>query len=370
MNMLELEIVTIACITALACALPGVFLVLRGVSLMSDAISHAILPGIVIMFLLVQSLESPLLIFGAAFSGLLTVVCTELLINSQKLKKDAAIGLVFPLFFSVGVILISQYARNVHLDTDMVLLGELAFASLNRLHIGGVDVGSSALWLMGGILALNALCIRLFMKELQVSSFDPVFATVISVHPVAIYYLLMALTSITAVGAFDVVGAIVVVALMITPPATAYLCTNRLPTLILLSCLFGMGAAVGGYALAASADVSIAGSIASMSGLIFLTALLFAPRKGIIANYMGAKRHANALAPAILCAYLSNKPGNTGWEVDQIANQLGWSIEQINLAIHGAVALEYVVLLMGKVWLTQKGCVFARESTEKFCVFS
>lgn len=288
MNLLQLEIISIACITAVACALPGVFLVLRGVSLMSDAISHAILPGIVLMFLLIRSLESPLLIVGAALSGLLTVVCTELLINSQKLKKDAAIGLVFPLFFSLGVILISQYARNVHLDTDMVLLGELAFASLNRLYVGGVDVGSYALWLMGSILALNAVCIFLFYKELKISSFDMVFATILQIKPVALYYLLMALTSITAVGAFDVVGAIVVVALMITPPATAYLCVRRLPAMIMLSCLFGMGAAIGGYFFASWADVSIAGSIAAMSGIIFLATLLFIPIYAIFLGYAGS----------------------------------------------------------------------------------
>lgn len=290
MNLLQFEIIIIACITALACALPGVFLVLRGVSLMSDAISHAILPGIVIMFLLIHSLESPLLILGAALSGLLTVVCTELLINSQKLKKDAAIGLVFPLFFSVGVILISQYARNVHLDIDMVLLGELAFASLNRMHLGGVDVGSYALWLMSGILALNAISIFLFYKELKVSTFDTVFATVLQRKPVALYYLLMVLTSITAVGAFDVVGAIVVVALMITPPATAFLCARRLPAMIFLSCFFGVGAAIGGCFLAAWADVSIAGSIGAMSGVFFGMTLLFIPIYAIFFGYTDSGR--------------------------------------------------------------------------------
>jgi len=369
MNMLQLEIVAIASITAVACALPGVFLVLRGVSLMSDAISHAILPGIVLIFLLVHSLESPLLLFGAALSGLLTVVCTELLINSQKLKKDAAIGLVFPLFFSVGVILISQYARDVHLDTDMVLLGELAFASLNRIYVHGADVGSYALWLMGGILGLNLVCAWLFFKELQVSAFDAVYSTVIERNSVALYYLLMALTSITAVGAFDVVGAIVVVALMITPPATAFLCTQRLPTMILLSCFFGVGAAVGGYWVAARADVSIAGSIAFMSGVQFIGALFFAPSKGLIASWFSQKRHEQALAPAILCAYLSSGPQNARARIE-IATDLGWPLRRLNLAICLAEAQGWVVLAESGLVLTQKGYAYARESAEKFCVFS
>lgn len=268
--MLQLEIIAIACITALACALPGVFLVLRGVSLMSDAISHAILPGIVIMFLVVRTLESPFLICGAAASGLLTVLCTQALINSQKIKKDAAIGLVFPLFFSIGVILISQYARNVHLDTDMVLLGELAFAVLNRVEIGGIDVGSHALWLMSGILIINIVAILLFYKELESSTFDPNFACSIGVKSSRLYYMLMILTSITAVGAFDVVGAIVVVALMITPPATAFLMVQRLPHMLMLSCIYGTFSAIGGYLMAHTLDVSIAGSIAATSGIFFV----------------------------------------------------------------------------------------------------
>src|SRR5260221_5607357 len=147
-NMLQVEIVMIAILAAVTCCLPGVFLVLRGVAMMSDAISHAILLGIVVMFLLVQSLTSPLLIVGASLSGILTVLCTEMIIKSKRLKQDAAIGLVFPLFFSVGVILVSQCARNVHLDTDMVLLGELAFAPFNRLVLQGIDCGPSALWVM------------------------------------------------------------------------------------------------------------------------------------------------------------------------------------------------------------------------------
>lgn len=276
MNLLQLEIILIASITAVACALPGVFLVLRGVSLMSDAISHAILPGIAVMFLLVHSLESPLLIVGAALSGIVTVLCTEFLIHTQKLKKDTAIGLVFPLFFSIGVILITQCARNVHLDTDMVLLGELAFSVLNRITYNGVDVGSHALWVMSGILALNAVSIFFFYKELKVSSFDPQFAQVALLRPSLVYYLLMILTSITAVGAFDVVGAIVVVALMITPPAAAYLCTRTLPRMLFLSTLFGVISAIGGYLFAAWADVSISGSIALLTGILFLGALFFA----------------------------------------------------------------------------------------------
>lgn len=142
----QIDVLVLASLVSLACALPGVFLVLRKVALMSDAISHAILFGIVIAFFVVKNLNSPLLVFGAAITGVLTVVLTELLINSGKLKKDAAIGLVFPLLFSLGVILLTRYAGDVHLDTQCVLFGEIAFAPFSRLIAGG---GIGARWRRG-----------------------------------------------------------------------------------------------------------------------------------------------------------------------------------------------------------------------------
>jgi manganese/zinc/iron transport system permease protein len=271
---LQFEIMIIAILASVTCCLPGLFLVLRGVAMMSDAISHAILLGIVLMFLLIARLDSPLLIIGASLAGVLTVVCTEMIIRSKRLKKDAAIGLVFPLFFSVGVILVSQYARNVHLDVDMVLLGELAFAPFNRLIVGGFDCGPSALWVISTALFVNLAFIVIFYKELLITTFDATLATMTGFSPLFFYYALMVLTSITTVATFDAVGSIMVVALMITPPATAYLLTKRVANMICLSVVLAVLAAIGGYAAASYADVSIAGSIASMTGVFFVLALI------------------------------------------------------------------------------------------------
>ncbi len=276
-NMLQVEIVMIAILAAVTCCLPGVFLVLRGVAMMSDAISHAILLGIVVMFLLVQSLTSPLLIVGASLSGILTVLCTEMIIKSKRLKQDAAIGLVFPLFFSVGVILVSQCARNVHLDIDMVLLGELAFAPFNRFTVNGIDCGPQALWVMGAALIINLLFVRLFYKELVITTFDATLATMTGFSPVLFYYALMIVTSLTTVATFDAVGAIMVVALMITPPSSAYLLTQRVSDMLFLTVVFAILSALLGYIFASYADVSIAGSIASMTGVFFVLALVFRP---------------------------------------------------------------------------------------------
>ena len=271
---LHMEIIIIAIVAAVTCCLPGVFLVLRGVAMMSDAISHAILLGIVIMFLAVQKLDSPLLLLGATLAGIVTVLCTEMIIKSKRLKQDAAIGLIFPLFFSVGVILVSQYARNVHLDIDMVLLGELAFAPFNRLVLAGMDCGPYALWVMSGALLINSLFVGLFYKELVITTFDATLATMTGFSPAVLYYALMVVTSMTAVATFDAVGSIMVVALMITPAATAYLLTKKVKNMIGLSVLFATCAAIFGYTAACYADVSIAGSIASMTGVFFVGALV------------------------------------------------------------------------------------------------
>jgi len=272
---LQLELIVIAMMAAVACCLPGVFLVLRGVAMMSDAISHAILLGIVVMFLMIQKLHSPLLLVGATIAGIATVVCTEKIIRSKRLKQDAAIGLIFPLFFSVGVILISQYARNVHLDVDMVLVGELALAPFNRCVIAGIDCGPYALWVVSAALLLNMIFVRLFYKELVITTFDATLATMTGFSPAIFYYALMIMTSITAVATFDVVGSIMVVALMITPAATAYLLTRRVPDMLMASVFIALCSSIAGYAVAYYADVSIAGSIASMTGVFFVMGLLF-----------------------------------------------------------------------------------------------
>ncbi len=281
----QIEIIILACMVAVACALPGVFLVLRRMSLMSDAISHAILFGIVLAFFYVKDLHSPWLLVGAALTGVLTVTLTQLVIRTRKLKEDAAIGLVFPVLFSIGVILISRYAKNVHLDADCVLFGEIAFTPFERMVIAGADLGPQAFWVIGFVLLLNVIFITVFYKELKLSTFDPALAAALGFAPAVLHYALMTLVSITCVGAFESVGSILVVALMITPPAAAYLLTDRLSHMLLISALIGIVSAVGGYGMAYVLDTNIAGSMATMSGIIFLIILVVAPQRGLLAKY-------------------------------------------------------------------------------------
>lgn len=273
MNLIYIQLLTTAFLVAVSCALPGTFLVLRGTSLMSDAIGHAILLGIVGAFLMTKDLHSPLIFIGAVLVGIATAAGTELLISTKRLMHDAAIGLVFPLLFSIAIILINLYASSIHMDTDAALLGELAFTPFNKLIINGIDLGPISIWIMSIILLFNALCIALWYPALKITTFNADYAYAIGYRPHLVHYGLMILTSITIVGAFDTAGAILVVAFMIVPPATAYLITDKLSHMLVLSCMVALVCTIAGCLAAHLVNISIAGSIATVNGIIFLATL-------------------------------------------------------------------------------------------------
>jgi manganese/zinc/iron transport system permease protein len=321
----SLEIQLIAIVVAAACALPGVFLVLRGMSMMADAISHTVLLGIVLAFFAVQDLQSPWLLLGAAAMGVATVSLVELLNRTRLVKQDAAIGLIFPALFSLAVILISRYARGVHLDVDAVLLGELAFAPFDRMVVLGVDL-PHALVTMTIILLLNIGFIALFYKELKLSTFDPGLAAALGFAPALLHYGLMTLVSVTAVGAFDAVGVVLVVALMITPAAAAYLLTDDLRRMLFLSVVIGVLSAIGGYWLARALNANLAGAMATVTGLVFLGVFLLAPRRGIVAVAARRQRQKLDFAQTMLAIHLLNHEGGPDAEQE---NRVGHLIEHI-----------------------------------------
>ena len=276
------DIYLVAIVVAIACALPGVFLVIRGTTMLSDAITHSVLLGIVLAFFITNDLNSPLLLIGATLVGLVVVWLIEALQNTKLMSSDAAIGIVFPLFFSIGIILITRYAGDVHLDTDSVLMGEIAFTPFRRAFLFGIDIGPAALVSMVIILLLNLGFITLFFKELKVTTFDPVFSAVIGISPAIIHYGLMGLVSLTAVGAYDAVGSILVVGFMVGPGLSAYLLTNDLKKMIGISVLFAIFNSIVGITAARYFDVSLAGMIASVTGLTTFLVFLFSPLKGWI----------------------------------------------------------------------------------------
>ncbi|MYG00227.1 metal ABC transporter permease [Candidatus Poribacteria bacterium] len=362
----NLEIILIAVTTASACALPGVFLVLRRMTLMSDAISHAILPGIVLAFFLTHNLSSPLLILAAGATGVLTVVFVELLQKTKLVKEDAAIGLTFPALFSIGVILISRHASNIHLDIDAVLLGELAYAPLNRLKVFGSDIGPISLYVMGGLLILNLAFILIFYKELKLATFDASLAVTLGLSPVLIHYGLMTLVSMTTVGAFDAVGSILVVALIVGPPVTAYLMTDSLSRMLILSVIIGSVNAVTGYFLAFPLDVSIAGSIAVMTLLIFVTVFMIVPNRGLIAI---ARRHIRQkweFAQTMLVIHLFNHEGlpeaEAESEIAHLHEHLQWEPTFASRVVRYALNNRYVSQNAAQLILTDRGRTIAQRA--------
>lgn len=361
----QFEIQLVAALVAAACAIPGVFLVLRRMSLVSDAISHTVLFGIVISFMIVGDLQNPLLFVGAVLSGVLTVSLSELLLRTRRVKADAAIGLVFPALFSIAVIIISRDFSGVHLDTDAVLLGELAFAPFNRSEVLGLDL-PRGVWVMGLILALNIGLIGLFYKELKLATFDAGLAAALGFAPGVIHYGLMTMVSVTTVGAFDHVGAILVVALMIAPPATAYLLTDRLSWMLVLSVLVGVASAISGYWVSSTiGSVNIAGAMATMTGVFFLAALIFAPERGLIAKRLERVRRRQRFAVEMLLVHLSRHEHESGEEHESemahLTGELNWAAGFAQATVERASHLGWIERQDGYLQLTNSGRAVAEQ---------
>lgn len=327
-----LVISMVAVCAGLSCALVGVFLVLRRMAMMADAISHAILPGLVAGYVLAHGPNIFVGFAGATAAGLLTVFLVEYLSKSRRVKEDSAIGLVFPILFALGVLIVSKYFANVHIDTDAVLYGEITLAPFDTFILNGRDLGPTSLWVLGGLSLVNALFLSLFYKELKLSTFDAGLAATLGFAPMFMHYLLMGIVALTTVGAFSAVGAILSVALIIVPPVTASLLTRRLPTLILFSITVGVVSALVGYGLASLWNVSISGMIAATLGGVFGLTLLCAPEQGLLAQAMRRARQRWQFAVEMLVVHLSTHQF-TPQETEEstllhIERELGWNSER------------------------------------------
>ena len=364
MSNAQIEIQLIASLVAIACAIPGTFLVLRKMAMISDAISHSILPGIVVGFFITQDLNSPLLILLAALTGVITVVLVERIQKTGLVKEDTAIGLVFPALFSIGVIMIAKNANDVHLDVDAVLLGELAFAPFDRLFISGTDVGPKSLWIIGSILIITVGLLIAFFKELKVSTFDAGLAASLGFSPALIHYGLMTVSSVTTVGAFDAVGAILVVALMIAPAASAYLLTTDLKKMLGLAIVFGVLSAVSGYWFAHWLDASITGSITTMLGLLFLLVYLFAPSKGLIAVMYREKQRRIEVSLLTFLLHLKNHTEETERHVNHLNEHINWQKVRSKTVLDLALKNNMIVIDNKIVSLTEKGDEFTSQAID------
>ncbi len=276
-------------VTSLACGVLGPFIILRNLSMMADALSHSVLLGIVVAFIFVGSLDSIWLSIGAALFGILTVYIVELLSKKKLVKHDDALGIVFPMFFSLAVVIITKMFRNAHLDVDIVLMGNPLFAPFIKLF----NLPRS-LVIMGFLFVVNLLFVIVFYKKLKVSTFDKEYAGLSGLNLNIIFYALMTLTSITCVCAFDSVGAILVISLFVTPTATAYLVSKDLKVMILLTLIIGIFNSIMGYYLGIYFNVSISGMCSFISMLVCIL-FIFINKKGIIYKFINKMKNKEKL---------------------------------------------------------------------------
>lgn len=273
-------IVVTGAMAAMACALPGAFLVLRRMSMMGDAISHAVLPGLALGYLLTGDRSSPWLFALAAVAGLLTAFFTQWINRFGKLDRGASMGIVFTALFALGLVLLVKTADRVDLDPSCVLYGALELTPLEvawRLHFAGswIEVPRAAL-VTGLCLLLNIAVTSLLLKEWRISSFDPALAQTLGFSSTFLHYLLMMLVAMTAVAVFEAVGSILVIAMLIVPPATALMLASSLTGMLVLSAFFAALAAVFGHLaailvppLVGLESTSTTGFMAVLSGAIF-----------------------------------------------------------------------------------------------------
>lgn len=293
-------IVIIGALCAVACAVPGCFLVLRRMSMMGDAISHAVLPGLVIAFVWTGSRASFSMFIGAAVVGVLTAVFTQWVSGFGRVDRGAAMGIVFTTLFALGLLLISRNHDRIDLDPSCVLYGAIETTPYHiafTLPLGGADVHVPlAVVTLGAVLAFNVLVVVLLFKELRISAFDPALATTLGINATLMHYLLMAMTAITTVAAFESVGSIIVIAMLIVPAAAAHLLTDRLGLMLVFSAIIAALSAALGHVgaivvprLFDMPSTTTAGMMASAAGLLFVVAWLGAPRHGVLVRWFAGR---------------------------------------------------------------------------------
>lgn len=279
-----------------ACGLVGNFLMLRKLSLVGDAISHSVLPGIAIAFLLWNSRGTIPMFAGALAAAVVTTLLIEVIHQRTRVKEDAAIGIVFSTLFAIGVLLITLYADKVDLDQDCVLYGEIAFVPLEpMIRLWGIPIGPEPMVRMGVVAVVVGALILAFYKELLVTSFDFGVAFALGINPRNAHYALMAALSIVVVSAFQSVGAILVIAMLILPGATARLVSDRLPRMLGLSILHAAASSVGGFHLATWLDCAMGGAMVMVGGLLFVLAWMLNPAEGLLTSML---RRRDKLSPA------------------------------------------------------------------------
>jgi manganese/zinc/iron transport system permease protein len=366
-NNIPFVIMATGALVGVAASLLGTFLVLRKNSMLADAISHSIIFGIAVVWIMTRQQSGVLQIIGAALTGLLTVWLSELLAQTRKVKDDAAIGLVFPALFALGVLLINLYAGNVHIDQHTVLLGEIGFVWLDTIRIWGVNVPDALLW-MTVMTLVNTAFVGLFYKELKLITFDRALAHALGFMPGVLFYALLLLTSTTAVAAFDAVGAVLFIAFVIVPPSAAYLLTDRLWKMLLYASLISVASSILGYYAALAWDVSIGGMMALMTGGFLLLAFLFSPNYGLIAQEIRRTSQRANNENRALAVHLYNHQGSpVQFEenvVQALREHLRWDDQKAQQVVLRGLDQKLITKDANLLKLTAKGQAVAKEVLE------
>ncbi len=351
-------IIAIAVTTAAACAIVGPFLVLRRQGLLTEALSHSVLPGIVLGLVLFGGFGHPLLILAPAGVALIMVLFIDWLGNTRRLAAQAELGLVYPAMFSIGVIGLSTRFRGLPLSEHAILVGDINFAALTNEVVFGVELAPRAFLIMLAILTLNVLFVSIFFKELKLAIFDPELAEASGLSPKGLGTGLLLLVSTTIVGAFQAVGAVLVVALLVAPAATAILLSARLGRVIVYSVGIGIVGAVLGFWIAYELDSATSGTMTVVLGGFFLLAVLISPRRGVVARALAHRRRRIVFAENLLLLCLSNHETGAvceGDPVDAISDHIGWDLRFARRIVRKCRSDGFVEQTANSVVLTERG---------------
>lgn len=357
-------------LSAVASSLLGCFLVLRRMSMLGDAISHAVLPGLAAAFLLTGSRSSATMFVGAVLVGILTAVLTEWIRGYGNVDEDASMGVVFTTLFALGLVLIVQAADHVDLDAGCVFYGAIETITLDTWSVFGYQIPRVVI-VLSIVTLMNLVFVLCFFKELTLSAFDPALATTSGFSAKSMHYLLMTLVAVTAVACFESVGNILVVAMLVVPPAAAYMLTHRLGWMIWLSCLIGAISAAVGHIAALGVprwfgfgSTTTAGMMAVATGMFFLLASLFSPQYGVLVRWARQQM----LSLRILCddilAFLyrqKEQDVESGVQLALLKRELLAGPLAIRLATRWHAWRDQVVIGPEGIRLTRAGEVMARR---------
>lgn len=351
----EIDVFCILILCSLSLANLGIFLILKKVSMVIDAISHSVLLGIVIAYLIIGDLNSPFLIIGATLIGILTVYLIELIKNNSKISKDAAIGIVFTFFFSLAIIIISIYIRNIHIDNDAVFLGNIELTYIEQLYK------------IVPVLILNLCFVIIFYKELKIFIFDPSLSNILGFSSLIINYALMTLASLTAVISFDIVGSITTIVCMIGPAATSILLTKKLFHCWLLSLWLSFVSTSLGYYLGIYFDLPVSGLISLIILIIFFLVLCLEPKKGILSKIIKNYFQKKSFMIIILLKHLDNHfiQNKTNY-IKDVQNDLKWSSDRYQTCLRKAIQLKYIIQKNQELILTDYGRNYLYQKNKNF----